>query len=214
MRYKNSFSVTILQTLIFTFRLLDLCPTSTSLSAKAGCFLTTSNIPVDVFLISQQNFWLLWCPLIPHRMIHPEGRLPSCFKPASLLPLSPRAILQLQGENITPTTVKNCCTISARRTCTPKLGQWPTGYETRAASCLRWVTGRWHPLAVKHTPYPRGSRADIVMSEVAQYKNIGPRNKATLVSHLPLRELRLKPMTTASMEKIPMEFSWPWITPR
>lgn len=142
----------------FHFRLLDLCPTSISLSAKAGCFLITSNIPVDVFLTSQQNFWLHWCPLIPHRshsMIHPWYRLPSCFKPASLLPLSPRAILQLQGENLTPTTVKNCCTISARRTCPLKSGQWATGYGTRAASCLRWVTGRWHPLAVKHTPNPR-----------------------------------------------------------
>lgn len=37
-------------------------------------------------LISQQNFWLLWCPLIchgSHSMTHPKERLPSCFKPAS-----------------------------------------------------------------------------------------------------------------------------------
>lgn len=75
--------------------------------SKADCFLTTSNTPSDAFLISQQNFWLLWCPLIchgSHSMTHHKERLPSCFKPAS--PSSqPQAIPQLQGASNTLTRV-------------------------------------------------------------------------------------------------------------
>lgn len=54
-----------------------------------------------------------------------------------------------------------------------------------------------------------GSRADIIMSEVTQSKSTAPRNKATLVSQLPLQELRPKPPTTASMEKSPWDSAGP-----
>lgn len=137
MRYKNRLSVTILQMLTFTFRLLDPRPTSTSLSAKAGCFLNTSKIPVDVCLISQQNFRLLWCPLIPHCSqftMHPERRLPSCFKPflSFLSALGPS--YSYKRESSTPTMVKNCCAASARQTRALKLGQWTTGYVRNRCS--------------------------------------------------------------------------------
>lgn len=52
------------------------------------------------------------------------------------------------------------------------------------------------------------------MSEVVQHNSIGPRNKPMLLRQLPLQELRPKPMTTASTEKNPREFSWLWTRPR
>lgn len=51
------------------------------------------------------------------------------------------------------------------------------------------------------------------MSEVTQSNSIGPRNKATLVSQLPLQELRPKPTTTASMEKSPQDSVGPGSDP-
>lgn len=60
----------------------------------------------------------------------------------------------MKGQSTPPTMVKNRCTVSARQRRTLELGQWTTGYERRAASCLRQITGRWRSLAAKHTSYP------------------------------------------------------------
>lgn len=43
---------------------------------------------------------------------------------------------------------QNCCTVAARWPHTLKLNQVS---GTRAGSCSRWTTGRWHLLAVKDT---------------------------------------------------------------
>lgn len=146
--YKISLLVTILPILIFTCSLLHSCLPSTFLSAKVDCFFTTLNTPSDAFLISQQSFWLLWCPLICHRshsMTHPKERLPSCFKPTS----------SSQPQGYPTATGSKHHTHKGDRIAAPFLQGdhkcFSQVSETRAGSCLRSSTGRWHPLAVKDT---------------------------------------------------------------
>lgn len=91
---------------------------------------------------------------IPPQLFHktPQREARPAASNLFLLPLSPRATLQLQRESITPT--ENCCSVSARQRRTLKWGWWTTGYETWAVSRLRWITGRHCFFAVKHVSYP------------------------------------------------------------
>lgn len=136
-------------------------------------------------------------------MTHPKERLPSCFKPAS--PSS-----QPQG-NPTATGSKHH-THRGDEAAAPflqgmhtfKSGQWDT-----CRACSRWTTGRWHPLAVKHTtpmvgagltlsclksPNPR-----ILPQEIQQHSSASFYCKNWDQSHQPLHPGKLQ------------EFSWPWI---